>query len=283
MAAARYLVVVAGAESGGTDALADALRDAFAVRTAYSGADLAATLDAEVDAVLVDPETPGVSASSLRALCRERDLQCLVGLLTDERSVVASDPPAADSPVDDPRVVDEYLPRPAPGDPGADWLETVESLAVRARYRKRLEEYYDLAEEYAAVQARLRERERDPDGGVSSMGEDGVATAGTDDDRAGEGPGDTDTADADPDSDRTAADLVTERARLGDLLARIQADLADLSSALADESVFETALDRPGGGAGDWDEDPAGDGDEGPAGDGDDTEDGPADGDSDGS
>jgi len=148
MAAARHLVVVAGADPPTTDALAETLRDGFAVRTAYRQPDLVASLDCEVDVVLVDTDLPNFDAETLRD--RLQGDHCQVGILTDGSAAERrSDSPAAARSLADARV-----------DPAADGdhddpalREAVERLAARAHYRKRLEEYYEVADEYARLAA----------------------------------------------------------------------------------------------------------------------------------
>lgn len=146
----RYLVIAAGADPTATDDLAATLRDAATVRTAYDDAALADSLDEEVDVVLVDPGPAGVSLERLSTELRERGLVCQVGAL-------AADPaPATDSPA-----VDAHVSR----DDG-EIRDAVDRLGTRARYRKRLDEYYALAAERAehsdgaAGAAAARERER---------------------------------------------------------------------------------------------------------------------------
>lgn len=137
MATARHLVVVAGADPAETDTLAAELRDAVAVRTAYSVDGLLASLDHEVDAVLVDPDLSGFSVSSSLTRIRAGTADCQVGLLTDE-------------PLDAERAVSEGIDA-CLGRHDDEIREVVEWLAIRAQYRKRLDEYYATAQEYAQL------------------------------------------------------------------------------------------------------------------------------------
>ncbi|WP_123536193.1 hypothetical protein [Halosimplex salinum] len=136
MTSARYLVVVAGAEPATTDALATALRDDGTVRTAYSTDALLESLDAEVDVVVVDSDLPDGPLGPLLAAVREHDHDCQVGVLAEHAAV----PEARSDDVDAVVRRDESAVR-----------ESVEWLATRARYRQRLDEYYELAEERATL------------------------------------------------------------------------------------------------------------------------------------
>jgi hypothetical protein len=216
MAAARHLVVVGGADASTTDALADALRDEFAVRTAYSQADLLASLDEEVDVVLVDPRLSDFEASRLRERLDGRGLDCQVGVLTDERVETATDARTRAA------LADAFV-TVSPGSDDDAWRTAVSRLATRARYRKRLEEYYDIADEYAALV-------------VDTTGDEAAAANTEGDDDA---PDRTDGA-TDEAEDST---VEAERERLADLLDRLRADLADAYDDLDDESLFDVAID----------------------------------------
>lgn len=134
MTTPRHLVVTV-AESSRADALADTLRDSVTVRTAYGTESLRETLSEDVDVVLVDPDTAGLTVDDVHEAIRERGLPCELGVLTDaatdRRGVTAVDPDAAP----------------------AALCEAVERLADRAVYRRKLETLYDLASEYAAARA----------------------------------------------------------------------------------------------------------------------------------
>lgn len=133
MAPARHLVVVAGAEPAATDALAAALRDDGTVRTAYSVDALFESLDEEVDVVLVDDALADGSVEPLLADLRSHESDVQVGVIADDPE--RGDRSSADAVV---------------GRDTEAVAETVEWLAARARYRRRLEEFYALAEERAA-------------------------------------------------------------------------------------------------------------------------------------
>lgn len=135
MNSARHLVVVASAEPTVTDALAAALRDDGTVRTAYSTETLLESLDAEVDVVVIDSDLPDGPLDQLLADVREQEHDCQVAVLAER-------PAATESRA----AVDAFVRRDE-----AAVRETVEWLAARARYRQRLDEYYELAEERAAM------------------------------------------------------------------------------------------------------------------------------------
>lgn len=139
MASERHLVVVAGADPAATDALASALRDDGTVRTAYSTEALDESLDAEVDVVLVDVELADGSVDPLLDDVRAREFDCQLG-------AIASEPERTTAGTD--TVVDAVVERDS-----AAVRETVRWLAARARYRARLEEFYDLAERRATLTA----------------------------------------------------------------------------------------------------------------------------------
>jgi hypothetical protein len=137
MASARHLVVVAGAEPAATDELAAALRDDGTVRTAYSADALRESLDAEVDVAVVDAALVDGPLDPLLSDIRTRefDLQVCVSAPEPRRSSVATH-----------EAVDAVVARDR-----AAVRERVRWLAARARYRRQLEEFYDLAERRAAL------------------------------------------------------------------------------------------------------------------------------------
>ncbi|WP_135366390.1 hypothetical protein [Halosimplex halophilum] len=137
MAPARHLVVVAGGEPAATDALATALRDDGTVRTAYSPDALRESLDAEVDVVLVDVDLVDGPIDPLLTDVRAREFDCQVGVSTPDPERTAAETDAA---------VDAVVERDR-----AAVRETVRWLAGRARYRARLEEFYDLSERRAEL------------------------------------------------------------------------------------------------------------------------------------
>jgi len=213
MAAARHLVVVGGADADATDALADALRDEFAVRTAYSQADLLASLDDEVDVVLVDTRLPDLSADRLRDRIRTDDLDCQVGVLTAEEAETSTDARAR-------AALADALVTPPSADDDEAWRAAVSRLAARAHYRKRLEEYYDVADEYAKLVVDTRS-EDGPDG------ETAESAAGDE-------------------------DVAAERERLADHLDRLRDDLEEAYDDLDVESVFDVAMDPWAGSPPPW-------------------------------
>lgn len=217
MTTARHLVVVAGAESAATDGLVSDLRAEFAVRTAYDRESLTASLDDEVDVVVVDDDLPDCSPEAVRTHVRERDLDCQVGVLIDRS--------AAEPPGERP-AVDGYVRR---GDD--DPTDPVERLALRAHYRKRLSEFYELAEEYAdlSIDAERREAGERGDGAVESDGDEADAATGEGTDAATGGE----------------TDVAAELDRMERYLDRLRSDLEATFERLDDESVFDVALDRP--------------------------------------
>jgi uncharacterized NAD(P)/FAD-binding protein YdhS len=131
MATVRALVVLGGAPAT-ADELADVLRDAFTVRTAYSTEEVLDRLDPAVDVVLVGQD---LSVGTVRETVTERGLDCQVGLVART---------GEDSRVD--TVV-------SPDAPDGTIREEVQRLATRARYRKTLEEYYDLSRTAAELRS----------------------------------------------------------------------------------------------------------------------------------
>ncbi|WP_415378618.1 hypothetical protein [Halosimplex sp. TS25] len=151
MTSGRHLVVLAGADAGAVDSMAATLRGDGTVRTAYSPAGLRETLDDEVDVVLVGSDLRDGPLEPILAELRTSETGWRIAVLDSEADsdwIWGRDRDRnRDSPRDGPEV---------PVDAVAEWDEdavraTVSRLAARARYRKRLEEYYALAEERAAV------------------------------------------------------------------------------------------------------------------------------------
>lgn len=137
MATVRHLVVVASAEPATTDSLADLLRDTFTVRTAYSASEVVDRLDPDVDVVLVDRELEtGDEAAgegpdpvdAVRDAVSAEDLNCQIGLL----GAATADDTGADAVVS-PTMSDRAV------------RDEVVQLATRARYRKTLDQFYELA------------------------------------------------------------------------------------------------------------------------------------------
>jgi len=233
MAAARYLVVVGGADASTTDVLADALRDEFAVRTAYSEAGLFASLDDDVDVVLVDPRLPDFDASRLSACLRERDLDCQVGVVTDDRAETVTDARHRAA------LADAFVATPSEDTDGA-WRNAVSRLAARARYRKRLEEYYRIADEYATLVVDAESTTGDD--GADEDGEGEPAESQTD--RADADATGQDPADGEPANEQSVdEDAAVERERLADSLDRLQAALADAYDDLDADSLFDVVID----------------------------------------
>ena len=140
----RHLVIVGSEDPSTTDELAAVLRDTCTVRTAYSTPEVLDRLEPDVDVVLVDPGLGEDSVETVRDAVAGRELDCQFGVLstgTDDRtdddiqvSVAASE---------------------------RDFREQVEQLATRARYRKTLEEYYELVQASAELRAEDLPAQRD--------------------------------------------------------------------------------------------------------------------------
>lgn len=142
MTAARHQVVVAAAESSTGDALAEKLRSAFTVRTAYDGESLRESLDETVDVVLFDPDLPGMDVETLADLIESDEFHCQVGIITSDR--VTDVPAVADAALDETAPLEE--------------LEGVTArMAARAAYRDRLERLYQLATRRADLVTRADE------------------------------------------------------------------------------------------------------------------------------
>lgn len=142
VATGRHLVVVASADPPETDALADRLRDAVTVRTAYDTEEVLARLDPGVDVVLVDPALADGAVEAVRGAVAGRGLNAVVAVLSD-----APDAAGADAVV-------------SPSVPDATLRAIVLRLATEARYRKTLEAYYDAARTSARAADDDVDRER---------------------------------------------------------------------------------------------------------------------------
>ena len=80
----RRSVLVVDDEPAITDAYATWLDDEYDVRTAYSGAEALAQLDASVDAMLLDRRMPERSGEDVLAEMRDRGLDCRVAIISAE-------------------------------------------------------------------------------------------------------------------------------------------------------------------------------------------------------
>lgn len=152
MSSGRHLVVLAGADAEAVDALAATLRDDGTVRTAYDSAALVETLGDEVDVVIVDRDLGDGPIDDVLDVVRAHDADCQVALL-------GTDADRSRGRVEGEVSVDAVVGL----DEGEDAVrETVSRLAARARYRRRLDEYYELAEKRASLaDAADQTRERD--------------------------------------------------------------------------------------------------------------------------
>lgn len=138
MTSGRHLVALAGADAEAVDAMAAALRNDGAVRTAYGPAALLESLDDEVDVVLVDRDLGDEPIDAVLEAVRDRSAASQVALV--ERDSDRARRPFADEHVDAVVPWDEDAVR-----------EAVSRLAARAQYRRRLDEYYALAEARTSV------------------------------------------------------------------------------------------------------------------------------------
>jgi len=141
MVTGRCLVVVASADSETTDSLAEVVRDRCTVRTAYTTDEALDCLDAQVDAVLLDPDLAATALPVVARAVDERDIGSRIGLLADEAR--AEELPEADA-----ARVDTVV-SPARGD---DYVrDRVDWLVARARYEQLLDQYYELSRVYIDV------------------------------------------------------------------------------------------------------------------------------------
>lgn len=134
-------VLIADGDPEVTDEIARALRDRYAIRTAYSGGEALASLDEAVRVALFDPDLADLSTDRLA----ERTLDCQFAALV---GAGASD---VGAPFDDSlrKPVSETALR-----------ETVAALCRRATYRRTLEQYYELASTAAETDRTDPDRER---------------------------------------------------------------------------------------------------------------------------
>jgi DNA-binding response OmpR family regulator len=158
----RATVLVVDDDRETADLYTDFLAEEYSVRTAYSGEEALAAVDAAVDVVLLDRRMPGISGDEVLQTIRERDLNCRVVMVT------AIDPDVAvlDLPFDD------YLVKPASRDMIRRVVsamftrntcnETIREVLAVASQMATLESKLSIAElaassEYAAVEARFND------------------------------------------------------------------------------------------------------------------------------
>jgi len=116
------------------------LADDYAVRTAASGDEGLAKLDADVDVVLLDRMMPGLSGDEVLERIRERGFDCRVAMVT-----------AVEPDFDILEMgFDAYLCKPIRS---GQLHDTVENLLERTEYDDLLQEYYALVEKQATLEA----------------------------------------------------------------------------------------------------------------------------------
>lgn len=134
-------VLVADGDPDVTDDIARTLRDRYTIRTAYSGPEALASLDAEIAVALLDPGLLEVRTERIA----DRTGGCRLAALVD------ADADAVGAPFD------ECLRKPV-SEPVL--RETVAALCRRASYRCGLDEYYELATALAGTDEADPECER---------------------------------------------------------------------------------------------------------------------------
>ncbi|WP_255149428.1 HalX domain-containing protein [Halorarius halobius] len=133
-------VLVVDDEQGIVEGHAASLDGEYAVRTALDGHEAIEQLDADVDVVLLDRRMPELSGEEVLAHIRERDLDCRVAMLTG----VEPDVDIVEMGFDD------YVRKPVGR---SELFDVVERLLQRARYDRRLQEFFSLASKAAALEA----------------------------------------------------------------------------------------------------------------------------------
>lgn len=138
-------VLVVDDEPAIVDGHAARLETEYAVRTAYDGTEALDRLDETVDVVLLDRRMPGVGGEAVLDHIREEGFDCRVAMLTGVE-------PGFDI-LD--MGFDDYVTKPVSKD---ELFGVVERLLRRARYDRRLREFFALASKTAAL-----ETEYDPE------------------------------------------------------------------------------------------------------------------------
>lgn len=137
-------VLVVDDERAIVDGHAVRLESRYDVRRAYSGEEALEKLDGAVEVVLFDRRMPGLTGEEVLSEVRERELGCRVAMLTGVE-------PSFDI-ID--TGFDDYLRKPVGT---RELLDAVEGMLRRARYDRRLHEFFALASKAAVL-----ETDRDP-------------------------------------------------------------------------------------------------------------------------
>lgn len=133
-------VLVADDEPAIVEGHATRLEPEYDVRTAHDGREAIEQLDASVDVVLLDRRMPEVPGEDVLAHVRDRGLDCRVAMLTGVE-------PSFDILE---MGFDDYVCKPVGRE---ELFDVVERLRRRARYDRRLQEYFSLASKAAALEA----------------------------------------------------------------------------------------------------------------------------------
>jgi len=136
----RPVVLVVDDEERIPEAFALWLGDEYDVRTATDGEAALASLDRDVDVVLLDRQMPGLSGDAILERIREEGYGCRVAMVTG----VNADFDIVDLPFDD------YVTKPV----GKDGLrEVVDDLIDVREYDEAVREYFALSKKRAALEA----------------------------------------------------------------------------------------------------------------------------------
>lgn len=138
MSTERPTVLVVDDEPSIADGHAARLEERYRVETAYDGAEALEALDDSVTVALLDRRMPTLSGDEVLAHIRERDLPCRVAMVTAVE-------PSLDI-VD--MGFDGYLQKPVSREA---LFETVDTLARRAAYDAKLQEFFSLSSRVAVL------------------------------------------------------------------------------------------------------------------------------------
>lgn len=132
-------VLVVDDEPALVDGQAARLESEYTVRTAYDGNEALEQLDDAVDVVLLDRRMPGIRGEEVLDRIREQGLDCRVAMLTGiEPSFDILD-----------MGFDDYLQKPVGKE---ELFDVVERMLQRARYDRKLQEFFSLASKAAALE-----------------------------------------------------------------------------------------------------------------------------------
>jgi len=136
----RPVVLVVDDEERIPEAFALWLGDEYDVRTATDGESALASLDRDVDVVLLDRQMPGLSGDAVLERIREEGYDCRVAMVTG----VDADFDIVDLPFDD------YVTKPVGKD---DLREVVDELLTVREYDEDVRRYFALSKTRAALEA----------------------------------------------------------------------------------------------------------------------------------